>query len=178
MPGLILEPCCFNTQLDNIIQSIEGPGRTGVAHFFTFGDVCFAHYLDYFIRQAPGGEVFLALLAVTDDSVSRMAGQLEKKRGHDPLVSHLTLLTQGADRKKLDLGLGTFIRQGRVTVCEDRIAFRCLAVVNKERSFVLNGSINQTADYAMQMFTLTTGRKAGESVMQIFSSKERTKSIH
>lgn len=172
----IIEPCCFNRQLDELVNTIEGQGKAEVAHFFTFGDLALPHFIDYFIRHAPGCEVFLALLTVTEQTVSHLARQLEKKHNGEPLVNHLTLLTQGTERKRIAEALGTFIEQGRVTVCEDRTAFRCLAVRNTKHCFVLNGSINQANDYAMQMFTLTTGRKTGDTVMRIFATKEKVKS--
>lgn len=171
---MIIEPCCYLKQMDELIA-----GNPVVAHFFTNGDLSLTEYLDYFTGRCPGCDVFLALVSVSEVTLSAIVRMLDHKQSDGtPWVRSFTLLSQGMERTLVHRFLSPYMNQeSRVLVCEDKASFRCLAVGNDTSRYVLNGSINQLPVYAMQMFTLTSSREAYEQAMSVFSSKKRTKKI-
>lgn len=176
---MIVEPCCFGKQLDQLMQAVEGEAKSNAAHFFTNGDVSLPELADYLASRAGECDVFLSLVSVDHATVVFLTRLLERRTQRKSfLVRSLTLLSQGRNRKEILAALDGYRRQGRLTVCEDNESFRCLAVGGQSRWYVLNGSINQSVVFSMQMFTLTTSRELYDQAMEVFSSKRRTKSLH
>ena len=155
----IIEPCCYEKQLTDLLSQIEG--KSNVAHFFSNSDWDLNVLLPYFLLRAPGAEVTLCLVNV-EQSVLETVRKLMNRKAVNPvtkepmmMISHLSLLTRGNNQKEvLDFlkGFG-----GRLTVSEGRIGFRCLALSNGTRRVVVQGSINQQILTDTQMYTITTG---------------------
>lgn len=161
---MILEPCCFNKQLTDVIASPRE-----VEHLFVSGGVDLQLMMDYFIRHSPGCDVYLVLVQVSDSTIRTIAKMMEAQinNGTEPLVRSFTLLSQGHQRKEIAEALGKYRQEGRLIVLEDDSAFRCLCVGNEKNSFVLQGSIPQIAGYSTQMMTLTKSRKHYDHVMSV-----------
>lgn len=156
----IIEPCCYEKQLTELLAKIEG--KANVAHFFSNSDWDLNQLLPFFVYRTPGGEVTLCLVSV-EQSVLETVRKLLMRMVPDPdtrepihLVSHLILITRGDNRKEVLDYLKGF--GDRLTVSEGRIGFRCLACANAKRQFVVQGSLNQKILSDAQMFTLTTGQ--------------------
>jgi len=166
---MILEPCCFNKQLTDVIASPRE-----VEHLFVSGGVDLQLMMDYFIRHSPGCDVYLVLVQVSDSTIRTIAKMMEAKikKGTEPLVRSFTLLSQGHQRKEIAKALGKYRQEGRLIVLEDDSAFRCLCVGNEKNSFVLQGSIPQIAGYSTQMMTLTKSRKHYDHVMSILKHRK------
>ncbi len=176
--AMIIEPCCFGKQLDELLLATEGEGRPNAAHFFTNGDVSLQELADYLIGKAGECDVFLSLVSVDNATVSFLDKLLQRTTARKSYqVRTLTLLSQGKNRKAIVSALDKYRHQGRLLMCEDNESFRCLAVGGASRHYVLQGSINQTVVYSMQLFTLTTSETLYRQVMEIFDSKKRTKAV-
>lgn len=175
---MIIEPCCFGKQFDKMLLAVEGEGKSNAAHFFTNGDVPLPDMADYLVSHAGECDVFLSLIMVDDATISFLSRLLERRTSRKSyLVRSLTLLSQGKNRKAVIASLDAYRKQGRLTVCEDNESFRCLAVGSDSHWYVLNGSINQSLVFSMQMFTLTTSEAMYKQAMEVFSSKKRTKAV-
>lgn len=189
---LILEPCCFRKQLDELLSEIEEnvpdtqesqPGilssekkKREAAHFFTYGDFSLPEFMDYFIGRCPECDVFLSLVHVEMTTIHSIATLMERKdKKGNFLIRSFTLLSQGKNRKEISDSLFPYIHSGRMAICEDTESFRCLSVGNQRHHYILNGSINQVPVFSMQMFTLTTSLKLYEDVLQVFRIKKRKK---
>lgn len=189
---MVIEPCCYITQLDGLLATIEDVSspsdvmeekkpevpKRGVAHFFTNGDFGLPEFMDYFVGRSPGCDVFLSLIRVEAITIHSIAKMMEwKDRFGNLMVRSFTLLSQGADRVEVARLLSKYRAEGRLLICEDKESFRCLVVGNEEHHYVLNGSINQSCVYAMQMFTLTTTPELYDEAMSIFNVKKRIKRL-
>lgn len=166
---MILEPCCFNKQLTDVIASPRE-----VEHLFVLGGVDLQLMMDYFIRHSPGCDVYLVLVQVSDSTIRTIAKIMEAQinNGTEPLVRSFTLLSQGYQRKEIAEALNKYRQEGRLVVLEDDSAFRCLCVGNQKNSFVLQGSIPQIAGYSTQMMTLTKSRKHYDHVMSVLKHRK------
>ena len=175
----IIEPCCYEKQLTALLEEIEG--KDNVAHFYSFSDWDLNVLLPFFVNRAPEGEVTLCLVHVEQGVLETLRKLLTRMipspetREQVPLVKHLSLITRGDNRKDILEALNGF--GGRCSVCEDTIGFRCLTVANDKRQFVVQGSLNQQALSATQMFTLTTGKKLYRQAQDLLDSKVRVKAI-
>lgn len=177
---MYIEPCCYEKQLTELLAAIEDKRNT--AHFFSNSDWDLTQLLPFLAARTPGGELTLCLVNVENQTLDtlrkllvRLVVDTETKQSIH-LLSHLTLITQGNQRKEVLAYLRGF--GDRLTVCEDNIGFRCLACSNGRRSFVVQGSLNQrTLSGATQMFTLTTGHKLYNEAMEVLASKARVKAI-
>lgn len=189
---MVIEPCCYITQLDGMLATIEdvrSPSdvtkekkpevpKLGVAHFFTNGDFGLPEFMDYFVGRSPGCDVFLSLVRVETITIHSIIKMMEwKDRFGNFMIHSFTLLSQGADRVEVVRLLSEYRTAGRLFICEDKESFRCLTVGNERHQYVLNGSINQSCVYAMQMFTLTTTQELYDEAMGIFNAKKRIKRL-
>jgi hypothetical protein len=166
---LFVEPCCFRKQLTERMQR-------PLANFFTNGDVTLDMFLDFFVGLCPGATLSVALVRVESTTLDALVRLMEARSSDgSPLVSSLTLVTTGQDRAAVSAALGQYRAAGRACICEERIAFRCMAVANAERSFVLQGSIGQSSAFSVQMLTLSTEREVYEGVASLFALKQRHK---
>lgn len=161
---MILEPCCFNKQLTDVIASPRE-----VEHLFVSGGVDLQMMMDYLIRHSPGCDVYLVLVEVSARTIRTIAKMMEARinNGTEPLVRSFVLLSQGNQRKEIAEALNKYRQEGRLIVLEDNSSFRCLCVGNEKNSFVLQGSIPQIVSYSTQMMTLTKQRKHYEHVMSV-----------
>lgn len=182
---MYLEPCClskqFNEMLDRITLSERNKSALQTAHFFSNSDWDLNDFLPQLVNSAPGGEVYVCLLTV-EPSVLKTVRKLMERMTVDVatkqpihLVSHLTLITQGDNRKDILTALTGF--DDRLTIAEDNIGFRCVCTSNGIRRYVLHGSLNQEHSNATQMFTITTSTQAYEEVMEVLLAKARVKRI-
>lgn len=169
---MILEPCCFNKQLNDVMAS---PRET--EHLLTFGGVDLQMMMDFFIRHSPECDVYLILIQVTNQTIRSIGKLMEEKMadGSTPLIRSFVLMYQGEHRKQIADILGKYREEGRLLVCEGNTAFRCLCVGNEKNSLVLQGSIPQVDSYAMQMMTLTKSRKHYDHVMSILNHQKKGK---
>lgn len=185
----VIEPCCYSKQLTYNIEEAEKGG--GVSHFFSFSDWSSAQLIPFILASVPGCEAVLCLVQLDVRTIYVLSEMLSRtyhdRDAHDEkyVVKHLTLITQASrtepekQREELRTQLGRYIDEGRVTVCEDNIGFRCIVAGNGKRHLVVQGSINQTnMEPCCQMYTLTTTRRAYDMAMDMLSSKARTKRIH
>ena len=178
----IIEPCCYEKQLTETLTRIEG--RTNVAHLYSFSDWDLTVLLPFFAARTPGGDVTVCMLHLTPETLAvirnlmkRVYIDRETKEERD-LVGRLTLIfnpTNTDEKAQLYNFLGGC--DERLVVCEDRIGFRALMMSNRERSFVIQGSINQGKSDYTQMFTLTTGRALYDEAMELINSKRKVKSV-
>lgn len=185
----VIEPCCYPKQLTANLEEAERGG--GVSHFFSFSDWSTDELLPWALASVPGCEATVCLVQLDYRTVYTLAGMLARTYVSDAatgtvdyVVRHLTLITQPArqepekQRYEIRAQLGRYIDEGRVTVCEDNIGFRCIAAGNGKRHLVIQGSINQLdMEPCCQMYTMTTSRQAYSQAMAMLSSKARTKGI-
>ena len=168
----IIEPCCYEKQFAELITHIEG--KSNVAHFFSNSDWDLNQSLPFLVNRTPGGEVTLCLVNVEQDVLDTVRKLLmrvipdPKTRKAMDLISHLSLVTRGDNRKEVLDYLKGFGK--RLTVSEGRIGFRCLTCANEEHQFVVQGSINQKVHSDAQMFTLTTGKVLYEEAYGLLKS--------
>lgn len=178
----VIEPCCYDKQLTETLTRIEG--ATNVAHLYSFSDWDLTTLLPFFAARTPGGDVTVCMMHLTPESLA-MLRNLMKRVYIDPatkeereLVGRLTLIinpTNADEKAQLYNFLGGC--DERLVVCEDRIGFRALMMSNRERSFVIQGSINQGKSDYTQMFTLTTGRVLYDEAMELINSKRKVKAV-
>lgn len=185
----VIEPCCYPKQLTmNLEEAERGPQ---VVHFFSYSDWGTDELVPWVLGSVPGCEAVLCLVQLDMRTVPMIADVMrrtyisDRKSGtSDYVVKHLTLITQTSrqdpdgQRRELRAQLGKFIDEGRMTVCEDTVGFRCIAASNGKRHLVVQGSLNQShVEPTTQMYTMTTSQSAYDMAMQMLSSKGRTKKI-
>ena len=184
----VIEPCCYPKQLTHNLEEAEKGG--GVSHFFSFSDWSTDELIPWTLSSVSGCEAVLCLVQI-DPRTIYMLHELLARMYYDRLesenkyvVKHLTIITQTArqepeqQRYEFRAQLGRFIDEGRVTVCEDNIGFRCIAASNGRRHLVIQGSINQShMEPCCQMYTMTTSKAAYDMAMAMLGSKARTKRV-
>lgn len=184
----IIEPCCYAKQLTHNLEESEKGG--GVSHFFSFSDWGTDELIPWTLSSVQGCEAVVCLVQMdlrTVSVINQVMGRMyhDRESGEEKhVVSHLTLIAQPGrmdpDRQRSEISaqLGKYIEEGRVTVCEDNIGFRCIAAGNGKRHIVVQGSLNQThMEPCCQMYTMTTSKAAYDMAMEVFSSKRRTRKI-
>ena len=178
----IIEPCCYEKQLTETLTRIEGV--TNVAHLYSFSDWDLTVLLPYFASRTTGGDVTVCMLHLTPETLATIRNLMKRvyidreTKEERLLVSRLTLIvnpTNADEKAQLYNFLGGC--DERLVVCEDRIGFRALMMSNRERSFVIQGSINQGKSDYTQMFTLTTGRALYDEAMELINSKRKVKAV-
>lgn len=176
---MYIEPCCYNKQLTELLDRIEG--KINAAHFFSNSDWDLTQLLPFFAHRTPGGNVTVCLVYVEKhvlDAIRKLLCSTYvdvKTKETKYTISQLTLITQGDNRSDVLAYLSGF--EDRVIVCEDNIGFRCIACSNGQRSFVIQGSINQRILTSTQMYTITTGSYLYNQAMEVLASKRRVKAI-
>lgn len=185
----IIEPCCYHTQLEGLIDQCNE--RKSAAHFFSFSDWDLCDLLGTLSGYASGGEMGIVvvrtdvkLIETLRKILSRTVPDPEDKGKQIPDIRRMILVSQppssGApfdQREEIRAQLGDYIHSGRLTVCEDNIGFRCVAVKGKSHTMVVQGSLNTQRSNAMQMFTLTTSEEEYDNVAEMLKSKEHTKKV-
>lgn len=184
----VIEPCCYTKQLSHNLEEAEKGG--GVSHFFSFSDWSTDELVPWTLSSVAGCEAVLCLVQIDPRTICMLSDILrrtyyDREAGEDKyIVKHLSVITQaggedpGKQRGEFRAQLGRFIDEGRVTVCEDNIGFRCIAASNGKRHLVIQGSVNQFhVEPCCQMYTLTTSKPAYEQAMEMLSSKSRTRRI-
>ena len=185
----VIEPCCYSKQLSHNLEEAEKGG--GIAHFFSFSDWSTDELVPWTLSSTAGCEAVLCLVQI-DPRTIYMLSDLLRRTYHcrtdneeKYVVKHLTVIAQTPreepekQRYEFRAQLGRFIDEGRVTICEDNIGFRCIAASNGKRNIVIQGSINQFhMEPCCQMYTMTTSRHAYDQAMEMLSSKCRTKKIN
>lgn len=187
----IIEPCCYNKQIGELIDLCTSGKSSPCAHFFSYSDWDSAALLDTLSGYAQDGTVYVAMVRLDVDIISAVRRVLsrsfidpkEKSVAH-PYVKRLVLLSQpGAEgtavnqREEVRAQLGEYIHSGRLVVCEDNIGFRCIAAQGPDVSLVVQGSINAQRSNAMQMFTLTASVREFEEVKEMMEVKGRGKCV-
>ena len=178
----IIEPCCYEKQLTETLTRIEG--ATNVAHLYSFSDWDLTVLLPFFAARTPGGDVTVCMMHLTPETLATIRNLMKRvyidrdTKEERLLVSRLTLIvnpTNADEKAQLYNFLGGC--DERLVVCEDRIGFRALMMSNGERSFVIQGSINQGKSDYTQMFTFTTGRALYDEAMELIHAKRKVKAI-
>ena len=185
----IIEPCCYAKQLTHNLE--ESERGSGAFHFFSFSDWGADELLSWALSSVPGCDASVCFVQIDFRTVYTIADIMrrtyvsDRSSGDvDHVVRHLTLITQASrtdpdrQREEIRSQLGSFIDEGRLTVCEDNIGFRCIAAGNGKRHIVVNGSLNQGhMEPCCQMYTMTTTKAAYQQAMEMFGSKARTRKI-
>ena len=184
----VIEPCCYPKQLTHNLEEAEKGG--GVSHFFSFSDWSTDELVPWTLSSVTGCEAVLCLVQIDPRTIYMLHELLarmyyDRTEGEEKyVVKHLTIITQTArqepekQRHEFRAQLGRFIDEGRVTVCEDNIGFRCIAASNGKRHLVIQGSLNQGhMEPCCQMYTMTTSKGAYDMAMAMLGSKMRTKRI-
>ena len=184
----VIEPCCYSKQLTYNLEQAESGG--GVSHFFSFSDWGTDELIPWVLSSVTGCDAVVCLVQLdfrTIDVISQMMSRMyhDRKEGIEKyVVNHLTLVVRpsrtDADRQRQELvaQLGRYIGEGRVTVCEDNIGFRCITAGNGKRHIVIQGSLNQNhVEPCCQMFTMTVSKQAYDMAMDMLLSKKRTRKI-
>lgn len=178
----IIEPCCYEKQLTETLTRIEG--ATNVAHLYSFSDWDLTVLLPFFAARTPGGDVTVCMMHLTPETLATIRNLMKRvyidrdTKEERLLVSRLTLIvnpTNADEKAQLYNFLGGC--DERLVLCEDRIGFRALMMSNGERSFVIQGSINQGKSDYTQMFTLTTGKALYDEAMELINSKRKVKAV-
>ena len=184
----VIEPCCYPKQLTHNLEEAEKGG--GVSHFFSFSDWGTDELIPWTLLSVPSCEAVLCLVQI-DPRTIYMLSDILRRTFHDReeneekyVVKHLTIITQTPreepekQRQEFRAQLGKYIDEGRVTVCEDNIGFRCIAAGNGKRHLVIQGSLNQShMEPCCQMFAMTTSVLSYNMAMEMLKSKSRTKKI-
>lgn len=184
----VIEPCCYSKQLTHNLEEAEKVG--GVSHFFSFSDWGTDELVPWTLSSVPDCEAVLCLVQI-DPRTIYMLSNILRRTYHDRdenvekyVVKHLVIITQTLreepekQRYEFRAQLGKYIDEGRVTVCEDNIGFRCIAAGNGKRHLVIQGSLNQFhVEPCCQMYTMTTSNAAYDAAMQMLQSKSRTKKL-
>ena len=184
----VIEPCCYPKQLSQNLEEAEKGG--GVSHFFSFSDWSTDELVPWVLSSVPDCEAVLCLVQI-DPRTIYMLSSLLRRTYHDRddnvekyVVKHIAIITQALreepekQRYEFRAQLGKYIDEGRVTVCEDNIGFRCIAAGNGKRHLVIQGSLNQFhVEPCCQMYTMTTSKAAYDAAMQMLQSKSRTKKV-
>lgn len=184
----VIEPCCYPKQLTHNLEETEKGG--GVSHFFSFSDWSTDELIPWALSSVQGCDAVLCLVQIDPRTIYMLADVLRRtyfdRSTNDNVyvVKHLTVITQTArqdpDKQRYEFRaqLGRFIDEGRVTVCEDNIGFRCIAASNGKRHLIIQGSLNQShIEPCCQMYTMTTSKEAYDIAMAMLSSKCRTKKV-
>lgn len=190
----VVEPCCYKKQLNEFVEKMEHrkEGTEQVVHFFSNSDWSTDELLDYVAHAVPFGDLTVCLIKPAVNTIRKLRMLMSEQLVADaengikrPLVSHLNLITQPQregdaidQRAEIQSQLGEFIEAQRMTVCEDVIGFRCICIANERRHWVIQGSLNQQKNYAMQLFTMTVSKETYRQVMEILNMKVRMKSIY
>lgn len=176
----MIEPCCYSKQLEGLIDRCAE--TKGAGHFFSYSDWTLADLLGTLAKYCGGGELCLAMVRADLPLIEAVRRTLTAKYGGKDAVGKMTLVTQppvsGGTvnlREEIRLQLGSFVREGRLVLCEDNIGFRCVLLRSREHSLVIQGSLNTERSGAMQMFTLTASPEECDNVAEMFAVKERTK---
>lgn len=175
----IIEPCCYNKQLNAIIDRIEG--GVGVSHFYSFSDWDMAALLPFLAGHVPGADITICMPQLRKSALDAIKQILSanhvdsRTKETAPLVSRLAIITYGENRDMIYNILGGC--DERLVVCEDRIGFRAIFLNNGSRYFVLQGSINQEKSDATQMYTLTTSKELYAEAIALIDAKRRVKEI-
>lgn len=167
---MILEPCCYRTRLTELLL-----GNPSAEHLITFGDTDLSMLMDYFVSHSPGCDVFLLLVSAHQNTIRTIARLMDARiPGTDCyLVRSFTLYTQGENRTAIQTALATFREQKRMLVVEGNVSTRCLCVGNGQNHFVLQGSIPQEKNNAMQIMTLTTTEAEYNNLMRILNYQKK-----
>lgn len=185
----IIEPCCYAKQLTHNLE--ESEKGSGVFHFFSFSDWGADELVPWVLSSVPGCEASVCLVQIDFRSIYMLAEIMKRTYVSDRssgkvdyVVKHLCVITQTSridpekQRMEFRAQLGKFIDEGRLTVCEDNIGFRCITAGNGCRHIVVNGSLNQGhMEPCCQMYTMTTTKGAYIQAMEMISSKSRTRKI-
>lgn len=184
----VIEPCCYSKQLSQNLEEVEKGG--GAFHFFSFSDWSTDELVPWTLSSAPGCDAVVCLVQI-DPRTIYMLSNILRRTYHDRVeneekyvVRHLVIITQALreepekQRYEFRAQLGKYIDEGRVTVCEDNIGFRCIAAGNGKRHLVIQGSVNQFhMEPCCQMYTMTTSKQAYDAAMEMLQSKSRTKKV-
>lgn len=184
----VIEPCCYSKQLTMNLEEAEKGG--GVSHFFSYSDWSTDELVPWVLSSVPGCDAVLSLVRIDFRTIYMIGDMLsrtyfDRNLGVDRhVVNHLTVITQtpgedpGKQRREFRAQLGKYIDDGRVTVCEDNIGFRCISAGNGKRHIVIQGSLNQSNVVpCCQMYTMTTTKGAYLQAMEMLMSKARIKKV-
>lgn len=183
----MIEPCCFNKQLNEVIDICSA--THGTMHFFSYSDWDASALLEYLAGYAQGGLLGVVMIRIDIpflESLRRVLARMRisASKKSVPYVSRVILITQPGlqgtainQRNEIRAQLGEYIANGRLVVCEDNVGFRCFTAHGMSHSLVVQGSINLQQSNAMQMFTLTASPEEYAEVELMLKVKARTKNI-
>lgn len=152
---MFLEPCCINTQLNDLVNRLE-KGTDKQEWVTTSGDVSMTMMLEAMTYLCSHTEVLIVLVVIEQTTIDKIKWMLTQK--NNP-IEHITLVTAGHNTKELSTALNEWIKEDRVTLCEYPVAYRAIAFTDEKRKITLHGSIFQENNFSQQLFTISVSDK-------------------
>ncbi|MGN0089601.1 MAG: hypothetical protein ACI36Z_01410 [Alloprevotella sp.] len=183
MENPYIEPCCYEKWLGILIEEMKGNG--GSSCFFTNSDWNESQLITYLCNRFPKSELFVTFVQIeqnTADTLRKLMGCTtvdKESKQNVPLVRHLYVLMKGTpyNRKVVYDALNN-VEDGRITVCEDRIGFRSVMVMQEDgKGCLMQGSLNQFNGDDTQMINAVINKDVITSVKVVFRAKSRVKEI-
>lgn len=171
---LFIEPCCYERQLYEIVNTLEGTSRD-TATFFSSGDWDLSTLISYFVRITMSCDIILALPVLDAKTLYTIDRLLSAKSlSGQTIVNHIDLITTPTANnfKLITDHLGHHSCE-RLNVAADQIAFRCLAVHDDRRQYLITGSMNQQTRYAKHLYTITVNKQTYNDTLYILKSITR-----
>lgn len=172
---MFLEPCCYHKHLE---QAVRAALHGQLVPLVSFGDVTVMHLLDYLLRKASGSTALLVLPRLKPGLLHCLEKLMDEQLpSGNWLVSELTLISYGYEHTQVVNCLGRFRNDGRLTICEDRVATRVLALSNGDYSFTVTGPLNQETGYEMHIWQLSASQEVYNDFSELFSFQKKRKSL-
>ena len=172
---MFLEPCCYHKHLE---QAVRAALHGQLVPLVSFGDVTVMHLLDYLLRKASGSTALLVLPRLRPALIQCLEILMDEKLPSGKwLIGELTLISCGCEHTQVVNRLGRFRNDGRLTICEDKVATRVLALSNGEFSFTVTGPLNQDVEYQLHIWQLSASQEVYNGFSELFSFQKKRKSL-
>lgn len=183
MENPYIEPCCYEKWLGILLDEMHRGSGSGC--FFTNSDWNESQLLDYLCNRFPQSDLYVTFVQVeqnTSEELRKLMNRTTVDRETKqtvPLVRHLYLLMQGTayNRKSVYDALKE-LDNSRITVCEDRIGFRSILLLQKIGiGCLMQGSLNQLNGSDTQMVSASVNACVLTSVENVLRGKSNVKQI-
>ena len=183
MENPYIEPCCYEKWLGILLDEMHRGSGSGC--FFTNSDWNESQLLDYLCNRFPQSDLYVTFVQVeqnTSEELRKLMNRTTVDRETKqtvPLVRHLYLLMQGTayNRKSVYDALKE-VDNSRITVCEDRIGFRSILVMQDGgNGCLMQGSLNQLNGSDTQMVSAAVSVGILTTVESVLRGKANVKQI-
>ncbi|MGN0309188.1 MAG: hypothetical protein ACI4C3_01140 [Bacteroides sp.] len=183
MDNPYIEPCCYEKWLGVLIEEMKGNG--GSSCFFTNSDWNESNLLNYLCNRFRQSELFVTFVQVEQNTAEELRKLMAcitvdaETKESVPLVSHLYIFMQGMPHnRKVVYDALHGVDEGRITVCEDRIGFRSILVIQKNgNGCLVQGSLNQFNGNDTQMANIAISRGVMTTAESVLRAKSKVKAI-